>query len=106
MSYTEGPSNWLSKIIDENRKAIVRFIPFFEQKAEQAAILAAIKAHPKGQPLLSHANLADVVWASLGVANEYEREAKKRPMPNLSPSIKASLFIFEELGLPQPEYES
>jgi hypothetical protein len=105
MSYGEGPSNWLSKIIEEARK-IDRLLPFFERKAERDAIIAAIKSHPKGKPLAAHPNLPEVVWAALGVANAREREIKKDPKTKTaSPAVAASWFIFEELGVPLPDVE-
>jgi hypothetical protein len=106
MAHDEGPSNWLSKIIEEKRATIDRLIPFIERKAERDAIVAAIKDHPNGQPLARNPHLSDVVWAALGVANDREREAKRNPNDaTASPAIQASWFIFEELELPIPEPE-
>lgn len=102
---TEGPSNWLSKIIEEKRRTIDRRIPRRERKAECEAIVAAVKGHPQGKPLADHPKLEEAVLAALDLADELEREAERNPVPTASPAIQASWLIFEKLGLPQPEPE-
>jgi hypothetical protein len=105
-SITEAPPNWLSKIIERVRADITKYIPFFERRQERDAIVAAIKEHPKGQPLAVNKNLSDVVWAALGVANYVERHIKADPkLGTVSPDIQASCFIFQELGLKIPDTE-
>jgi hypothetical protein len=105
-SIIEAPPNWLSKIIERVRADITKYIPFFERRQERDAIVAAIKDHPKGQPLAEHKNLPDVVWAALGVANYVERHIKADPqLRTASPAIQASCFIFHELGLEIPTAE-
>src|SRR5437868_5858778 len=109
MTRTEAPSNWLSKIIKEKRETIKKLIPFREQRAEQVAIVEAIKAHPKGTELAKKSELNDVVWAALGLANHLERHPERdpdgKPIMTASPAIQASWFIFDELGLPRPDAE-
>jgi hypothetical protein len=103
----QAPSNWLSRIIEENRGVIDRLVPFVEKKAERDAIVEAIKAHPQGGPLADSPYLLDVIWAALGVANDREREAKRSlHVVTVSPTIHASWFVFDELGLPLPEAEA
>jgi hypothetical protein len=105
-SIIEAPPNWLSKIIERVRADITKYIPFFERRQERDAIVAAIKDHPKGQPLAAHKNLPDVVWAALGVANYVERHIMADPqLRTASPAIQASCFIFHELGLEIPTAE-
>jgi hypothetical protein len=106
MSFSQAPSNWLSNIIAAVRKSIKRLRPFREQRDERDAIVAAIKAHAMGEPLAQHAELHEVVWSALGIANHLERVAKRHPeIMTASPDIQASWFIFDELGLPRPEPE-
>jgi hypothetical protein len=102
----EAPSNWLSKKIEEIRRSITRFIPAREQRAERNAIVAAIKADPRGAELARHRDLEDVVWAALALANHVDREQQKRPMPQPSAAIRASWLIYDELGVERPEAES
>ena len=73
-----------------------RPIPLLERKAERDAVVTAIRSHPEGQNLAVIPDLADVVWAALGVAHNREREARENPhieMP--SPAIQASLCVFD-----------
>jgi hypothetical protein len=95
MTQLESRSNWLSEIFDEMRHASERPIPLLERKAERDAIVTAIKSHPQGQKLAATTDLADLVWAALGVAHNREQDQKQNPhleMP--SPAIQASLFLF------------
>lgn len=105
MAVGEAPSNWLSKVFKQKRESIERILPFFERKAERDAIVAAIQGHPKGAELANKPNLADVVWAAIGVANQAERDQKRNPVMRASPDIKASWFVFDELGVPLPDSE-
>jgi hypothetical protein len=100
----EAPSNWLSGIIEEQRRKIERLRPRIERRDERDAIVEAIKAHPEGAPLAANPGLADIVSAALDVADERERELKAKPdLMAPSPAVQASFFIFEKLGLPVPE---
>ncbi len=109
MAHNEAPSNWLSKIIKEKRETIKKPLPFREQRAEQKAIVDAIKADPKGKELANKSELDNVVFAALGVANHLERDPQRgpdgKPLMTASPAIQASWFIFDELGLPRPDSE-
>jgi hypothetical protein len=103
MSFTEGPSNWLSAIIKQKRAEITRRLKFLERREEQHAILDAIKKHELGAPLAANKSLADVVLASLAVAAAREHEFEKNPkLMSASPEVQASWFIFEELDLQVP----
>lgn len=95
----EGPSNFLSSIIEKARR-IERVFPLIERRAEQRAIVDAIKKSPSGKMIADRPELDDVVWAALGVANQREREIKKNPqLCTASPHVVASWFIFDELGV-------
>ena len=103
-----APPNWLSKIIEQKRRVIERPIPLVERRAERDAIVDAIvdaiKSHPTGAILAEHADLPDVIFAALGIANECEREARRNPKPMAaSPAVQASWFAFVELGVPHPD---
>lgn len=103
MSFSEGPSNWLSEIIKHARTAITRRLKFLERRKEQQAIVDAIKKHELGAPLAANKNLAEIVLASLAVAAAREHELEKNPkLMSASPEVQASWFIFEELDLPLP----
>lgn len=103
MSVGEAPSNWLSVIIAEKRRDIQRLIPAREQKAERDAIVSAIKSHRDGAALAKKPELEEVVFLSLAVANNVEREALRNPtIMTASPAIQASWFVFDELDLDRP----
>ena len=100
MSFIESRPNWLSEIIEQHRRASDRPIPLIERKAERDAIVSAIQAHPQGQALAAMADLADVVWAALGAAHHFERDAQENPqLLTSTPAIHASLVIFSAARL-------
>jgi hypothetical protein len=102
----EGPPNWLSKIIEEKRRKIERVIPLIERRAERDAIVESIKKHPNGQPLAASPDLADIVWAALGIANQCDCDAVANPdSMTASAAVQASWFIFRELELQLPPAE-
>jgi hypothetical protein len=104
MIHQEAAPNWASKEIERIRGQISRIIPRRERKAEAEAIVAAIKAHPKGAALAKHPDLYDAVWEALGIANAVQRDKERDPsLMTASPAIQASWHIFEDLGLPIPE---
>ena len=95
MAPAENRSNWLSAIVEENRRPSDRWIPLDERKAERDAIVAAIKAHPDGQSLAALPNLPDIVWGALGAAYHWEQEAQRNPhIPMTPPAVHASWLIF------------
>ena len=98
MSFIESRPNWLSEIIEQYRRASDRPVPLIERKAERDAIVAAIKAHPQGEALAAMPDIGDVVWAALGAAHHFERDAQQNQLIS-SPAIQASLVIFSAARL-------
>jgi hypothetical protein len=98
----EGAPNWLSGLIGEKRRAIDRWLPRLERRAEAKAIVEAIRQHPDGKALANHPELESIMWEALGVANAIDEEIRKNPVLRVSGNVAASLYIFKETGVPVP----
>jgi len=103
MAPTEFRPNWLSEIIEQNRRKSDRLIPLVERKAERDAIVAAIKAHPEGQSLAAVASLPDIVWAALGAAYHWEQEAQRNPHIAMAPPAVHASWLIINMARPHPD---
>jgi hypothetical protein len=96
--------NWLSAIIEENRRAIDPAFPRRDRKAKCASIMAAIQASPHGAALIAKPELAPAISAALDVADAVDRAIERDPhLVTESPAAQASCLIFDRLRLPRPE---
>ena len=95
MVFSEQRPSWLSELIEQKRIVSDCPIPLEERKTERDSIVAAIKAHPEGQPLANLADLPDIVWGAMGAAYHWEQESKRTPhLLRASASIHAAIHIF------------
>jgi hypothetical protein len=96
--------NWLSTIIEENRRTIDPAFPRRDRKARCASIAAAIQASPHGAALIAKPELMPAISAALDAADAVDRAMERDAhLVTGSPAIQASWLIFDRLGLPRPE---
>jgi hypothetical protein len=97
MAHHGACSNWLSKIIDEQRWKVGRVHTLHERAVQCEAIVSAIKSHLTGTTLVDQSKLTEAVLMALDLADELECEAEQNSAAKVAPAIEASWLVFEKL---------